>query len=103
MRMEFIDQGEDRALIHAPHGPELVLAQLRARECRATMIHERDSLQLRIRTEARRVSELLAFQRAEPRIVRKSFATRKGWKAHHMTLRAAIKKEIRRITEEIIR
>ena len=91
---EFINQ-EPTPIIKIPHAPELADAQIdlgrilaKGRECIARAAAKKtEALDLIVR--------LTAFRRAEPRLARKRFATRKGWKAHHRDMRKSWKQAIR--------
>lgn len=97
--MEFIDQ-EHHPIPHPPHGPELETA----REDFARLVKEGREHVAKAEAAKRAALDLIvnltAFKRAEPKLARKKFATRKGWKAHHRAFRMEYKRAIREAASE---
>lgn len=98
--LQFTDQKEDRPIPHPPHGPELETA----REDLARLAKEGREHAARAESAKRAaldlIANLTAFKRAEPKLARKKFATRKGWKAHRRAFRGEYRRAIREAVSE---
>lgn len=69
---------------------------------RGLVIRDQRARDARMKEAADAIGKLTAFKQIEPKLARKRFATRKGWKAHHRAFLAAYKNEVRRIVAQAI-
>lgn len=82
-------------LIYAPHSPFLSDARADAKLLRDEGIARTDKAAAAKIQALDIICKLRCFKRQEPRLARKRFASRKGWKAHHMAFRRAYKQAVR--------
>ena len=82
-------------LIRAPHAPSLPDARVDVKLLRDEGIACIDKAAAAKIQALDIICKLRCFKQQEPRLARKRFASRKGWKAHHRAFRRAYKRAVR--------